>query len=405
MRRAIVLVLDSLGVGAMADTAVVRPQDVRANTFRHLLDKAHYMEIPALEALGVNHILRHERLGQPKPLASYGKLKLMHEGADSYWGHQELMGTRPQAPVTAPFATHMEAVKKALQEKGHAVSVPDPAMPFLLVDGCVTVADNVETDYGQIYNVTGAFHSTGFQQVAEIAGVVRGLVDVSRVIALGGNIGVEQLLHSVERRDDGLVGVNCPKSGVYGPGYEVIHMGFGVDPEKQAPTMAVRAGLPVTLIGKMQDVITCAGARKIHAVETDRVMCRLLEAIQDQPAGLISATVQETDLSGHEQDVEKYACKVMTADAFLCRALQKLGEEDLLLITADHGNDPTIGHSRHTREEVFVLAYRKGQPARALGVGDTLSDVAATACAFLGLEPPENGKDLLGQSAMGEGTR
>ena len=396
-KRAIVLILDSLGVGVMDDIKPDRLQDEGANTFKHILDQASVIHIPQLEWLGINHILHHPRLAPPsqQPQASYGTLKLQHTGADSYAGHQEIMGTAPKKPLMQPFVENISQVKQALKQRNYRVTIPDAALPYLLVNDVVVIADNIETDYGQIYNVTAPLDRIEFADVLRIGEVVRSKVRVSRVIALGGkNVSPEQIIASIERRDDGLVGVNSPKSGVYEQRYQARHLGYGVDPRKQISTILTEAGKDVTLIGKMQDVITCDDADKYPAIETDRVMQTIVEQMNRMEEGLIAATVQETDLAGHAQNVDRYAEKIMIVDRYLEKIIAQMTADDLLMISADHGNDPTIGHSQHTREKTFLLAYGKSLNSVDLGERDTLSDIAATAADYLEVSAPDNGKSF-----------
>ncbi len=394
-KRAILLVLDSLGVGHMEDVIRVRPQDIGANTFLHIVEKARAIKLPNLERLGIGKIVKHPRLSAGPAAASYGTLGLEHDGADSYAGHQEIMGTKPRKPLTEPFINYMEAVKAALEAGGHRAETIDPEKPFLLVDGLVVVADNIETDYGQIYNVTAPLDEIAFEEVLKIAEIVRAVVKVNRVIALGGeNVGIKHILDCIEVRKDGLVGVNSPKSRVYQKGYQCRHIGYGVDPDRQISSILIREGKEVCLIGKMQDVIQCEGASCIPAVDTGLVMRELAGSMDRVTEGLIAATVQETDLAGHSEDVEGYAGKIMLVDRNLEYVFDKMTEEDLLIISADHGNDPTIGHSQHTREKTFLLVYGRKYSSVYLGERDTLSDIAATIADFFGVSRPENGKSF-----------
>ena len=392
-QRVILVVIDSLGVGTMDDLLPDRAQDSGANTFAHILNEAENIAIPNLEWLGVNRILDHPRLQTPpEARAAYGRMKLAHFGADSYAGHQEIMGTRPQKPFIAPFRSVIRPVRQALEAAGYRVELPEPERPYLLVNEAVVVADNIETDYGQIYNVTAPLDRIPFETVLRIGRIVRANVAVNRVIALGGaQVPPERILASIERRSDGLVGVNCPKSGVYQVGYQCRHLGHGVDPGRQIGSILTAAGRPVTLIGKMQDVIECQDARKIPAVPTGLVMESVLREMDRMAEGLIAATVQETDLAGHAQDVARYAAKLMEVDRALGSILERMTGSDLLLLTADHGNDPTIGHSQHTREQTLVLAYGKGLSGANLGLRETLSDTAATIAEYFGVAAPENG--------------
>ncbi|MBS4538731.1 phosphopentomutase [Clostridium sp. D2Q-11] len=379
----------------MDDVVETRPQDKGANTFQHILDKADKIEIPNLEKLGINKILKHERLKSVENEGSYGKLNLKHYGADSYAGHQEIMGTDPKKPLMKPFVDCIDEVKEALEKEGYEVEIPDLEKQYLLVNKVVIVADNIETDYGQIYNISAPLDYISFEKVMEIGQVVRKNVKVNRVIALGGHeVSPEQLINSIEQRDDGLVGVNSPKSGVYKKDYQARHMGYGVDPSKQISSILTKENREVTLIGKMQDIIECEKATKIPAVDTELVMKKIIENIDKMNEGLISATVQETDLRGHAEDIQGYADKIMLADKYLGNILEKMTEEDILFISADHGNDPTIGHSQHTREKTFLLAYGKGLNNINIGERETLSDIAATVAEYFNVSNPENGESF-----------
>lgn len=397
MKRAILLVIDSLGVGEMSDVYKVRPQDKGANTLKHVAEAVEYFRIPNLEALGAGYIVNSDKIKRVgNPLASYGKSNLAHFGADTYQGHQEIMGSRPKMPVVKPFIHYIDRVEKVLKERGYEVKRPYPAQPLLLVNGFVTVADNIEADPGQNFNVTAPLDYISFEDVLAIGRIVREVVDVGRVIVLGGRgVTVENILKAVEVKDGSITGVNCAKSGVYKNGYMVRHLGYGVDSKTQVPTILKKAGFSVSLIGKMADVIECEGADYCPKVETAGVMELVLEKVQNQPDGLIAANVQETDLAGHSQDPKGYAEKLMMADEYLKRVLENMKEKDMLIITGDHGNDPTIGHSHHTREKALLLVYGKNFHSVDLGERKTLSDIGATIAEFFGVDRPENGDSFL----------
>jgi phosphopentomutase len=396
-RRVIIVILDSLGVGYMQDAKDYHPQDIGANTFYHILDKVPTMKIPTFEKLGINNIINHPTLQTNEyPLASYGCLNLMHNGADSFEGHNEIMGNKPKKAYMAPFRDNMDEVKEALENEGYQVRIPNPDLAYLLVNDLVIVADNIETDYGQIYNVSAPLDHIPFEEVLKIGQVVRATVKVNRVIALGGeNVTPEHLQASVERREDGLVGVNSPKSNVYKQGYQVRHLGFGITPDYQLPTLARKAGLEVSLVGKMQDVIFCEGARKFPGVDTEQVMKDIINEMDQVKHGVIAATIQETDLAGHAQNPERYANRIELVDRYLPALLEKMTDEDLLIMSADHGNDPTIGHNQHTREKTYLLAYQKTAKSVNIGERATLSDIAATGADYLGLVRTENGTSFL----------
>lgn len=394
MKRVILLIIDSMGVGAMDDVINDRPQDVGTNTLRSLIKVNPNIKIPTLNHMGLNRLV--EGLPKTEVNGSYGMCNLAHQGADSYLGHQEIMGTKPQPATIIPFKNVMQDIKLELEKKGYVVEIPDKLKAYLLVNNNVIVADNIETDYGQIYNVTGAFDEVSFDEVLEVAYSVRKIVKVNRVIALGGTkISTKWLMSCVQKREDGLVGVNCPKSKVYDNGYKVRHIGLGVDPTEQVTSKLIEAQKEVVLIGKMQDVITCDGAEYIPAVDTNEVMNQIGNAFDNLEEGLIAATVQETDLAGHAEDAIKYGKIVEIVDIHLTKIIEKMTDEDLLIVSADHGNDPLSGHSQHTREKTPLLIYSPSIDVQDVGLRETLSDIAASIADYFEIAPLKNGESFL----------
>mgnify|MGYP002570868085 FL=1 len=120
-----------------------------------------------------------------------------------------------------------------------------------------------------------------------------------------------------------------------------------------------------------------------------------IDAIKKMDKGFICTNVQETDLAGHSQSTSRYKEVLEQADAGLAKILPLLNEEDILIVQADHGNDPKIGSSRHTRECVPLLIYRKGLKRANIGIRKTMSDNGATCCDYFDVAAPENGTSYL----------
>lgn len=397
MNRFVVIVLDSFGIGYMEDDAVVRPQDVGANTCKHILEKIPNLTLPNLEKLGLMNALGEEIGSMKKSIdAIYGKAALMHVGADTFLGHQEIMGTKPIPPLIEPFSKSIDKVYIVLKEAGYKVEYLGDNTKFLLVNGCVTVGDNIEADLGQVYNLTSTFDLITYEEVLKIGKIVRNNVKVSRVIAFGGkNVSMANILDAVEEKEEIYIGVNAPKSGVYNDGYQVMHMGYGINSEVQVPTILGKKGVFVSLLGKVADIVSNVYGKSIPCVDTKEVMKLTIKEIQNTKSGFICTNVQETDLAGHEQNTDKYAEKLMIADKYIGRIMEILDGNDRLIVMADHGNDPTIGHSHHTREYVPILLYGKDLKPNYLGQRKTLSDVGATVVKYFNCENTENGHSFL----------
>ena len=395
MNRFAVIVLDSFGVGYMDDVYQVRKQDIGANTFKSILDKEATLFLPNLQKLGIMNALGMEtKLMKFNPNATYGVSNLMHFGADTFSGHQEIMGTKPKKPIEEPFSYCIDAVYEALVQAGHKVTFRGGKLKFLVVDQCVTVADNLEADFGQVYNITATLDCISYDEVINIGKVVRSVVQVARVIAFGGkNVPFENILSAVEEKEGKYIGINAPKSGVYNDGYQVIHLGYGVDSKVQLPTILGNVGVPVILIGKVADIVANDGGKSILAVDTEEVMKITLEEFKRMERGFLCTNVQETDLAGHSQDPLKYSEKLIIADYYIGKLLSEMTGNDFIVIMADHGNDPCIGHSHHTREKVPLLIYSPDVDFKPgfIGVRTSLSDVGATAAKYFNVTGLANG--------------
>ncbi|MEG0099700.1 MAG: phosphopentomutase [Citrobacter sp.] len=398
MARFVVLVIDSFGVGAMKDVTLVRPQDAGANTCGHILAEVPYLHLPALEKLGLINALGYTP-GVMKPSASavWGVAELQHEGGDTFMGHQEILGTRPQAPLRMPFSQVIDSVELALKTAGWQVERRGGDLAFLWVNEAVAVGDNLEADLGQVYNITANLTAIPFDEVLEIGRVVREQVQVGRVIAFGGLLNDSQrILDAAETKEGRFIGINAPRSGAYESGFQVRHMGYGVDEQVQAPQKLHEVGVPTVLVGKVADIVSNPHGRSWqNLVDSQQIMDITLDEFQTESTVFICTNIQETDLAGHAEDVARYAERLQLVDLNLSRLLAAMDPHDCLVVMADHGNDPTIGHSHHTREVVPVLVYQQGLEPGQLGVRATLSDVGATVCEFFGAPPPQNGTSFL----------
>jgi phosphopentomutase len=428
MKRFVVIVLDGFGIGAMDDTGTFRPQDAGANTALHIYQALPDFHLPVLEGLGLGNALRSARAeglsslesgadaftglppGFPAPAESccFGFHLLAHFGADTFWGHQELMGTRPLKGESGPIGPYLYAIRDALVENGHEArfyggtvprfldAPPSPPEPgVLVVDGALTIGDNLETDLGDNYNVTAALDIMPFEKVRQIGAIVRSLVHASRVIVFGGTgVALVDILDAYESSGP-FAGVSAPRSGVYRQGYQVVHLGYGVRSGLQVPAMLDQAGIATTLVGKVADIVENPRGRNIPGVDTVEVLEKGAALLDELDEGYICINVQETDLAGHQENPALYGRRLLAADRGIGVMREKLSEKDILVITADHGNDPVIGHPRHTREKTPILVYGRHVRPGFIGARASLADTGTTVCDFFGAPFPEAGMSYL----------
>ncbi|WP_339264787.1 phosphopentomutase [Paenibacillus sp. FSL W8-0187] len=391
MGKLTLLVLDGFGIGAMEDCLTLKPEDVDAHTYNHIRETVP-LQIPVLYRLGLGKLVD----GVGEPLGAYGRSNLAHYGADTFMGHQELMGSKPGMPAQRLMSEIGPMLRSALEAAGYRVEIPVTGATVLLVEGAVVVGDNLESQLGNIINVVGDLNKLPFDEVVRIGKVVRAHVDTSRVIVFGNTkTDIDTILSVVMEKHPGQWGVDAPKANVYGEGYQVVHLGYGVEFEKQFAYMAERSGLPVYRIGKTADVIQ-AGGFNDPVVETKDVLAtyrrKYLEAEQN---AIFLVNVQETDLAGHKEDCLWYKEVLEVSDRFLDSFIPEMGDADMLIITADHGNDPTIGHSNHTREQTPILIVGKQINPVFIGERSTMADIAATMAEYAGIGAPEYGTSFL----------
>lgn len=397
--RFIIIVLDSFGVGEMDDVPQVRPADIGSNTCLHLLEYDRKKQWNNLIKLGLINSLGVDVEGFKKSdIAIFGKSKLVHFGADSYFGHQEIMGTKPKKPEFQKLSEFIDELEQDLLNKGFEVErVKKNGLELLKVNNMICIGDNMETDLGQAINVVGALDYCGFSMIEEVGHIVRKHVRVPRVIAFGGsNVTIERIEDNIITKD-GYIGVDAPKSGVYDKNYHVTHIGYGVDVNEQLPIAVANKGVENHLYGKAENIIYAPNGTRFPCVDTNDTFDGLIKDLKIYNKGLFVVNIQETDLSGHAMDAERYIDVLNIADRRIGELMNLLNEEDVLIIMADHGNDPTIGHTRHTRENVPILVYRKNNNKLIdIGYRETMADVGQTAADYFGTEI-KNGKSFLNE--------
>lgn len=396
IRRVVLLVIDGLGLGEMPDVPLVRPNDRGADTLGNVIKAAGALSLPNLERLGLGTIAPESGLRvEFAPIAAHGRCALGYAGADTYLGHAVMMGSRvPDVPEEL-FEAVRDNVAAALRAAGHRVEPAGENVSALFVDDTMVVGDNLESDPLQTYHCVGSLEELEYDQILDVSRILRSVARVRRIVAMGGRgFTAADIRRCTERRPSGQCGVNNVALGLYTKHYVVRHLTQGSRPEVQVPTLMRQAGWPVALIGKMADVILCDGAELEPHVPTPLVLEATYRALERVRRGLIAVNVQETDLAGHDQDAARYADCLRVTDEGIGRIVARLGPGDLFIITGDHGNDPTIGHDKHTREFTPLLVYGTNVAPRRLRERDSLADIAATIAEIFQVGPTEIGRSF-----------
>jgi phosphopentomutase len=376
-RRAAVVVIDACGAGALPDAAAYGdPSD--ANTLAHVAEGVGGLRVPTLERLGLGSIVPIEGVAPAPDPAVHGRLHPLGPGKDSTTGHWELMGVVADKPLpTYPngFPAKLVAALEAAtglrfcgNRPADGIAVIDELGEHHLRTGEVilyTSADSV---------LQLAAHNDRLSEPALHAAcaaareVMRGEHAVGRVIARPFTGAPGQFVRTGGRRD------------------------FSLEPPRRSYLVELQdSGVPVHAVGKIRDLFAGVGIDRKHAATTNEeglgATTRLLREVD---AGLIFTNLVETDqVHGHRHDVRGFADALERIDAAVARWLDELlGPGDLLVLTADHGVDPTAPHSDHTREHAPLLAVFEGHGGRRHD--GPLADVGASALRWLaGRDAPE----------------
>lgn len=369
--RALLLVLDSVGIGNAPDAEAYG--DIGANTLGHIFEQCPELALPNLCSLGLPELLDAPALAAYQSAtyrASYGRMTERSAGKDTTTGHWELAG----APLMEPFA---------LYER-----FPDELVHAIESEAGVEFIGNYACSGTTILEELGAEHvRTGNPILYTSADSVLQIAAHEAVVA------VERLYETctIARKHADAPGIGRviarPFSGEVGKFVRTSRRhDFSMKPPRTVLDALVEAGIGVTGVGKISDIFAGQGTTESFPTASNAEGMQWISQLWNNGApGLVFANLVDFDmLFGHRRDVAGYATALEEFDRWLGNFLSHVGPEDLVIITADHGNDPTFRGSDHTREQVplFVLL---GGLARDLGTRSSFADVAAELAVYFKL--------------------
>ena len=382
--RAIVLVLDSVGIGELPDAASYGDQgsDTIGNIARRVP-----LEVPTLRALGLGRVAA---LGGPvapaRPLAAFGRMAAVSAGKDSVTGHWELMGIvldRPFPVFPDGFSVDVMAEFARLTGRGvlgntaaSGTEIIDELGPEHMRTGALIVYTSADS----VFQIAAHEDVVPLQELYRACKVAYALVGeglgVGRVIARPFVGAPGRFTRTSNRRD------------------------FALPPVGETLLDRVKAiPLPVIAIGKVEDLFAGRGiTRAVHTANDEDGMDQVDREMDALERGLIFANLVDFDTRyGHRNDVPGFARNLERFDRRLARVLPRLRQDDLLLVTADHGNDPTTASTDHSREYVPLLATGAHVRAGAdLGTRATFADLGQTLADLFGVRPLARGTSFLG---------
>jgi phosphopentomutase len=360
--RSILIVLDSLGIGAAPDAD--RYGDWGADTLGHVFAQCPELALPALFSLGLGEVLAGGRRTEGVH-GCYARMRTAAAGKDSISGHWEMAGVILKQPFTVYDRLPPQLVEGIEEEA---------KVTFLGRDGTGKLEklweEHAATGRPMIFVRAG---ESAIEIMAHEAVMPRArLYAIARVARR----------HATAHRMGMVIAQPLTgKAGAYkaGPGRH----DYAAVPPRTVLNAISEAGLVVERIGKVPELFARSGVTHGHAAGSNAEALAMIERVWDHD-GLVFANLGDFDRHGHARDVAGYAATLREFDAWLGDFLPKVGREDLLIITADHGNDPVFRGRDHTREELPLLLRYDGMTGW-LGTRDTLADVAATLGEFFRL--------------------
>ena len=384
--KVLLLLLDSVGVGALPDAAEYG--DAGAATVPHVLTAFPDLKIDELRALGLCHVDGLEAFRDDTvPEAVYCRLASRSRGKDSIVGHWELMGEI----TPSPFLTFPDGFPAALLDE------------FCARTGAPGVLGNCPESGTAIIARLGAEHqATGKPIVYTSADSVFQIAcheDVVPVKTLYSWCEIARELFNEQGLKLGRV-IARPFIGEPGNYTRTANRhDYAAEPEHLTVLDVLKdAGVPIHSIGKPVDIFAGRGFTSSEKTSCNAQTLALAEAAAREREGLIFANVLDFDqLWGHRRDAAGYAHGLEEVSAALPAIRAALGEDGLLIVTADHGCDPTYLGTDHTREYIPALLWQQGIEPRNLGTRDCFADVGQTILKVFGVASPE---DLPGESLL-----
>ncbi|HWQ70764.1 MAG TPA: phosphopentomutase [Desulfitobacteriaceae bacterium] len=380
LSRVIIIVMDSVGIGELPDAVSYGDSD--SNTLGNIARSLGGLRLPNLAKLGLGNITALAGvLPEEKPRGSYGKMAELSAGKDTTTGHWELAGVIlekafPTFPQGFP-AEFIRRYEEAIQRKviGNEVASGTEIIQRLGPEHVRTGRPIVYTSADSVFQVAAHEEVIPLAELMRICALARemlvGEMEVGRVIARP-FLGVEGKYYRTANRHD-----------------------FAVSPPYQTLLDHVqKRGLPVLAVGKIKDIYNGRGVTEFTLTKNNNDgIDKTLEYMAQKRPGLLMTNLVDFDmLYGHRNDVQGYATALEDFDKRLPEILGALGPEDVLIITADHGCDPTTGSTDHSREYVPLLVYGQNlKQGLNLGVRQSFADVGATAAEILQTEPLRHG--------------
>ena len=380
-----IIILDGVGVGELPDADIYG--DVGSNTLHNMAEAVNGLKLPNLENMGLGNITPIKGISPVNTaLASFGKMTEVSKGKDSTSGHWEIAGLK----ITKDFSYFPDGFPDELINK------------FLRLTHCNGILGNKASSGTEIIKELGEEHQkTGFPIVYTSGDSVFQIACHEETISLQRLYEICKITRNQVLTPPLHVGRVIARPFLGKPGdYKrtTNRKDFSLDPPSETILeLLQKNNIPTVAIGKINDLFNYKGISIQQKTKSNKEGCeKLLELVDKVDKSFIFTNLVDFDVYyGHRNDPFGFAEALKEFDEFLPEFLNRMHETDLLVITSDHGNDPTSVSTDHSREYVPLLFYQKGKPGKNLGTRNTFSDVAKTVAEFFHVNNSYEGKSFL----------
>jgi len=386
-KRIFIIVMDSVGIGEAPDAE--KFGDKGADTFGHIADRMNGLNMPNMGKLGLSNIREIKGINKAeKPLAFYTKMMEASNGKDTMTGHWEIMGLNIQTPFRVfPEGFPDELVKELEKQTGRKIIGNKPASGTEILD-----------ELGEEHMKTGALIVyTSADSVLQIAAH-------EEIVPLEELYKICKIARELTLDEKYMVGRVIARPFLGKPGSfkrTPNRHDYALKPFDRTVMSELKdAGFDVIAIGKISDIYDGEGVTKsLRTVSNMDGMDKLVESLDMDFTGISFLNLVDFDaLYGHRRDPEGYGKALEEYDARLPEVFAKMKDDDLLMITADHGNDPIAPGTDHTREYVPLLVYSKSMSGgNELPLRETFADLGATVADNFQVKMPNYGKSFLNE--------
>ena len=383
-KRIAVIVLDSVGIGELPDAAAFN--DTGAHTLGHIA-REYPMQLPNLRKLGLDRIAPiHDWQPDSEPSAYYTKMAEVSVGKDTMTGHWELMGLKIEKPFqTFPDGFPDELIELFEQRTGRKVMGNKPASGTEILDELGE--EQMKTGNWIVYtSADSVFQLAAHEDIIPLDELYRAC-EIARELTMEDRFSVGRVIARPYKGEPGNFS-RTPNRHDYAL----------KPPEKTVLNLLQDAGLDTISVGKINDIFDGEGINQSYPTKSNLDgINRTIELLKTSFNGLLFTNLVDFDsLYGHRRDPIGYGKCLEEFDQKLPEIMEQIGEDDLLIITADHGNDPVHAGTDHTREYVPVLLYSpKFKAVKGLAPRQTFSDLGATITDNFNVQAPSNGTSFL----------